>query len=137
MNAAVDLFSPRARIDRIRDAVHDAGYSLCLERPDLLLDFRRSSAGKRLRNAHVCVRRASAIAHVMANRQPRVYEDELILGNMTSKRVAANYYPEGASMHLLEDIARLDDRVVPIRLSLAEKAKLLRIAAATIRDSVL
>jgi len=137
MNAAVDLVSPWARIDRIRDAVHDAGYSLCLERPELLLDFRRSSAGKSRRDAHVCVRRATAIAYVMANRSPRVYEDELILGNMTSKRVAANYYPEGASMHLLEDIARLDDRVVPIRLSFAEKAKLLRIAAATLRDSVL
>jgi len=137
MNAAVELVAPWARIDRIRDAVHDAGYSLCLERPELLLDFRRSSAGKRLRDAHVCVRRASAIAHVMANRKPRVYEDELILGNMTSKRVAANYYPEGASMHLLEDIARLDQRVVPIRLSLGEKARLLRIASATLRDSVL
>ena len=137
MNAAAELVLPWARIDRIRDAVHEAGYSLCLERPELLLDFRRSPAGKRLRDAHVCVRRASAIAYVMATRTPRVYEDELILGNMTSKRVAANYYPEGASMHLLEDIARLDERVVPIRLSLAEKARLLRIAAATLRDSVL
>lgn len=136
MNALVDLDSPWARFGRIRDEIHDAGYSLCLERPELLLDFRRSPAGKRLRGAHVCVRRASAIAHVMANRKPRVYPDELIVGNMTSKRVAANYYPEGASINLVEDIVRLDDRVVPIRLSRAEKTRLMRIAAATLRDSV-
>ena len=137
MNAVADLISPWARIDRIRDAVHGAGYSLCLERPELLLDFRRSPLGKSLRDAHVCVRRATAIAHVMANRQPRVYDDELILGNMTSKRVAANYYPEGASLNIIEDIARLDDRVVPIRLSFSEKTRLVRIGAATLRDSVL
>jgi formate C-acetyltransferase len=137
MNAVADLVSPWARIDRIRDAVHEAGYSLCLERPELLLEFRRSPAGKSLRDAHVCVRRARSIAHVMANRKPRVYDDELIVGNMTSKRVAANYYPEGASLNIIEDIGRLDDRVVPIRLSLAEKARLVRIGAATLRDSVL
>ncbi|MFA5940653.1 MAG: pyruvate formate lyase family protein [Sinimarinibacterium sp.] len=136
MNVAVKLDQPRTRIERIRDAVHAAGYSLCLERPTLLLKFRKSRAGSRLRDAHVCVRRATAIAYVMAQRRPHLYDDELIVGNMSSKRVAANYYPEGASVNIVEDLTRMGRRAVPLKLSLGEKARLARIAAATFRDSV-
>jgi pyruvate formate-lyase/glycerol dehydratase family glycyl radical enzyme len=138
MNAVVELtrVAP-SRIERIRDAVHAAGHSLCLERPELLLAFRRSKEGRQLRDAHVCVRRASAIAFVMTQRQPRIYADELVLGNISSKRVAANFYPEGTSINILEDILRLEDRVVPLTLSLRERARLVYLALATSRDSVL
>lgn len=136
MNLAVKLDFPRTRIDRIRDAVHAAGYSLCLERPTLLLAFRKSPEGRQLRDAHVYLRRAGAIAYVMANRRPRVYDDELIVGNMSSKRVAANYYPEGSSVNIIEDIARMEQRAVPLKLSRSEKAQLLRIGATTFSDSV-
>lgn len=137
MTAYAPFVSPAPRIARLRDAVHAAGYSLCLERPRLLLQFRRTPEGRRLRGEHVCVRRASAIAHVLAQRQPRVYDDELVIGNMTSKRVAANYYPEGSSLNIVEDLFHLDDRVVPLRLDTREKAELAYLAAATARDSVL
>lgn len=137
MNAIVKFVSPAPRLDRIREAVHASGYSLCLERPRLLLQFRRSRAGRQLASEHVCVRRAAAIAHVLRRRQPRIYDDELVIGNMTSKRVAANYYPEGSSAHIIEDLFRLDERVVPLRLSTREKAELMAIATATSRDSVL
>lgn len=137
MNAIVDLNPGFIRIDRIRAAVHDAGHSLCLERPELLIKFSRSAEGRRLHSAHVCVRRASAIAYMLAHRQPRIYADELIMGNMSSKRVASNYYPEGTSINILEDITRLEDRVVPIKLSFTEKTRLVRIAALTLRESVL
>lgn len=137
MTAYAPFVSPAPRIARLREAVHAAGYSLCLERPRLLLEFRRSAEGRRLRREHVCVRRASAIAYVMAHRQPRIHADELVIGNTTSKRVAANYYPEGSSINILEDLFHLDERVVPLRLDAREKAELAYLAAATARDSVL
>lgn len=136
MSQVVETPLSSARIERIRDAIHGANYSLCLERPELLLAFRRSPEGRRLRRTHPTVRRAAAIAYVMANRAPRIHDDELIAGSMTAKRVAANYYPEGASIHLLEDFFRFKKRAVPLDLTRRERAKLLRIAALTSRDSV-
>lgn len=124
------------RIGRIRGAIHDAGYSMCLERPELLIKFRHSREGRHYRKEHPAVRRAAALAFVMANRGARVYDDELIAGGMTAKRVAANYYPEGASINMLEDLFRLKNRAVPIRLSRRERVKLVWIAARTVRDSV-
>lgn len=124
------------RISRIRDAVHGAGYSLCLERPKLLLEFAKTEEGRAIADAHVYVRRASTIAYVLAHRRPRIYADELIVGNMSSKRVAANYYPEGATINIIEDLPRLEQRAIPLRLSAAEKAQLVYIAASTFRDSV-
>src|SRR5690606_13873065 len=93
-------------------------------------------AGHRMRNAHVCLRRAHCIAYVMENRRPRIYEDELILGNISSKRVAANYYPEGASLNILEDLPHLDKRAIPLHLSGSEKVRLVRVALSTWRDGL-
>ena len=59
--------------------------------------------------------------------QPRIYEGELIIGNMTSKRIAANYYIEGGSINILEDIVRLGKRTIPLKLTGRETAELLRI----------
>jgi formate C-acetyltransferase len=136
MTVAVEFPSSLARIQAIRSAVHEAGYSICLERPELLWQYRRSKQGKQRRHDHVLVRRASEIAWIMAQRQPRIYADELIIGNMTSKRVAAHYYPEGTSFHILEDLHRLDDRVVPLQLTTREKARLAFLAAALSRESL-
>ena len=114
------------RAQRLKTALHEAGYSLCLERPRLLRKFYRSGQGK---GEHPQVRRAMALAYVMSQRQPRIYDDELVIGNVSSKRVAANYYPEGASINIVEDIWRLENRTVPLKLSLREKGELLSLAA--------
>ncbi len=135
MNVAVET-PTYARILRIRQAVLAAEYSLCLERPRLWLNFRQSPAAKKLRHAPIDLQRAQAIAWIMQHRQLRIYEDELILGNMTSHRVAANYYFEGTSINILEDLFRLDTRVMPLKLSWRERAQLLYLATRTLKDSV-
>ena len=112
------------RIDRIRAALSEAKYSICLERPALLDRFWSSPDGRRARHDHPFVRRAREIAFLCAQRTPRVYPDELIIGNMTSKRVAANYYPEGGSINILEDLLHLDRRRVPLHLTRSERARL-------------
>ena len=79
-------------------------YSICLERPELLEQFRKSPDGRKSKSAHPLVRRAMAIAFILSRRAPKIYNDELIIGNMTSRRVAGNYYPEGGSINILEDL---------------------------------
>lgn len=125
--AANDLIPPPgARALRLKAALHDAGYSICLERPRLLKAFRKSGAGK---GEHPLVQRALALAHVMKHRQPRLYDDELIIGNVSSKRVGANFYPEGTSVNIIEDLFKLQDRPIKLKLSRREQLELAALAA--------
>lgn len=127
---------PSERIERIRRVVLDTPKSICLERPTLLRGFERSPRGRAARREHPLVRRALALAHVMSHRRPRIWDDELILGNMTSKRIAANFYPEGGSVNIIEDLHRLDRRPNPYHLDLDERLRLLRLGLRGVTRSV-
>ena len=140
-HAEKDYFSasltvPTDRITAIREQLLYTKYSICLERPMLLAQFKRSQQGRRAASDHPLIRRAWAIAYVLSNRKPNIYENELIIGNMTSKRVAANYYPEGGSINILEDLFRLENRQIPLYLSTREKWNLAKIALTTSLSSV-
>lgn len=115
-------FEPSARIIGIKQALFDSEYSICFERPSLLEAFWNSSEFKK--EDHTLIQRAKALAYVFSHRKPVIYQDELISGNMTSKRIAANYYIEGASSSIVEDLFSLEDRAVPLKLSASEKIKL-------------
>jgi pyruvate formate-lyase/glycerol dehydratase family glycyl radical enzyme len=135
--AAEGFFPATARIAAIRKELLSAPYSICLERPKLMEAFRRSPEGKRSgREDHPLVNRALTLQHVFSHRKPRVYGGELIIGNMTSKRVAANYYIEGGSVNILEDLFRLGKRTVPLKLSVPETLELARIGVANSLRSV-
>lgn len=127
---------PSPRIAAIRQELLTSPCSLCLERPILLRRFQKSREGRAAKNDHPIVRRAKALAFVMANRTPRIYKDELIIGNMTSKRIAANYYPEGGSVNILEDLFRLEKRQIPITLTGREKINLVRVGRAGLFSSI-
>jgi len=131
-----EFFRPTKRIKSITKIMMDTPHSICLERPVLLNDFDKTPEGKRAKQAHLYIRRAKALAYLMANRAPRIYDDELIIGNMTSKRIAANYYPEGGSVNILEDIFRLEKRTTPLKLTFGEKLKLVRIGLGNLFKSI-
>ncbi|RJQ06879.1 MAG: hypothetical protein C4551_07530 [Bacillota bacterium] len=130
------LPEPTRRIARIRAELFATPYSVCLERPELLARFRKSAEGRQARREHPLTRRARALAFVFSHRRPRVYSDELIVGNMTSRRIAANYYPEGGSVNILEDIFRLEKRRIPLELSAREKWRLAAVGLGGILGSV-
>lgn len=130
------LSEPSERISRILSEVLSTPKSICLERPTLLERFERSLEGRECRGEHPLVRRAMALAYVMSNRRPRVFDDELIVGNMTSKRVAANYYPEGGSVNILEDLHRLESRHNAFQLETTERLELLRLGLRGVAGSV-
>ncbi len=130
------LTTPAARISAIREELLNTRYSICLERPQLLDQFKKSPEGRKAKSAHPLVRRAMAIAYILSHRSPKIYDNELIIGNMTSKRVAANYYPEGGSINILEDLFRLENRQIPIFLTPKEKMQLAGIGIKTGLTSV-
>ena len=128
--------TPSRRIAAIREELLSTRYSICLERPELLEKFKKSPQGRQAKSAHPLIRRAMAIAYILSNRMPKIYDHELIIGNMTSKRVAANYYPEGGSINIVEDLFRLENRQIPIYLTPMEKIRLAKIAIKTGLGSV-
>jgi len=132
----LSLTVPTMRIAAIRDELLNTRYSICLERPILLEKFKKSRQGRQAKTAHPLIRRAMAIAYILSYRLPKIYENELIIGNMTSKRVAGNYYPEGGSINILEDLFRLEKRQIPIYLTPREKIQLVGIGIKTSLTSV-
>lgn len=130
------LITPTQRIVSIREELLKTRYSICLERPALLEKFKKSPKGRKAKYAHPLIRRAMAIAYILSHRLPKIYDNELIIGNMTSKRVAANYYPEGGSINILEDLFRLENRQIPIHLTTREKIQLAVIGIKTGLTSV-
>ncbi len=136
VDEAAAFGNPSERIAGIKADLFATPYSICLERPRLLSRFNRSPKGRQAKIEHPLVRRALAIAYLMSRRHPKIYDGELIIGNMTSKRVAANYYPEGASANILEDIFRLEKRRIPLKLSFKEKIDLVKIGFTGVWTSV-
>lgn len=136
LEQAEALFEPSARVARIRAQVMATPASICLERPSLMREFRRSGQGRAAARRHALLGRASALAHVYRSRRPRIYDDELIVGNMSSKRVAANFYAEGGSIGVLEDIWDLEDRPVPLVMSRKEKLRMLGLTVDAARYNV-
>ncbi|MCP3985628.1 MAG: hypothetical protein GY723_14655, partial [bacterium] len=123
------------RIARLKSALNGEPYSICLERPELLhAAIKQRGIDQK---QHSLLIRAEKIAHILEHRKPRIYDDELIIGNMSSKRIAANFYPEGASYNVVEDIFNLANRAVPLELDAAEKWRLLKMSAFSLRESVL
>jgi pyruvate formate-lyase/glycerol dehydratase family glycyl radical enzyme len=130
------LSEPSARIRRIRADLLATPNSICLERPTLLAEFAKTPAGKRIKKEHPFVRRAGAIAYILSNRTPHIYRDELIIGNMSSKRIGGNYYPEGGSLNILLDMLWLKKKQSPISLSKRETIRMALIGAKTFATSV-
>ena len=127
---------PPARIASIRDAVLHTPASICLERPSLLRRFSLSREGRMARRDHPLVKRARVLRFLLSHRKPRIYPDELIIGNMTSKRIAANFYPEGGSLNIFEDLFRMERRQSPLTLSFGEKVRLAGFCAESLGRSI-
>jgi pyruvate-formate lyase len=136
LDTTSDLTRPSDRVAAIRKTLLDSRYSICLERPRLLQEFRSSAEGRGARADHPLVRRATALAYLFSHRRPNVYPDELIIGNMTSKRVAANYYIEGGSVNILEDVLRLEKKATVIEMSPRERLSLVAVGLRNLFRSI-
>ena len=72
------------------------------------------------------IQKAEALAYILDRKTVRIYEDELIVGTTTSKRVAGPIFPELHGLPVMEDLFSFSDRNVnPLKIHKHEKAKLL------------
>lgn len=113
------------RITRLRAAVQGAAPGICAERALLWTAYHRE--GKN-RNKHPVIKMAEALREVLLNKTVRIYPDELIVGNFTSKRVGGSLYPELHGVPVMIDLFRFNTRKTnPLEISRSERAALLKI----------
>ncbi len=136
LETAGDLKQPTERIASIRKKLLGTRYSICLERPRLMREFMKTCEGRAARDEHPLVRRARLLRYMMSHRKPRVYPDELIIGNMTSKRIASNYYYEGGSVNILEDVLRFEKKATVIEMDPRERVSLVGIGLQNLFKSI-
>jgi formate C-acetyltransferase len=79
------------RVARLQAALHSATPTICPERALLYTEAFRRWAGP---NEHVPLRKAAALAGVLAGKTVRIFPDELLVGNFTSHRVGGLIAPE-------------------------------------------
>ncbi|MDD3946919.1 MAG: pyruvate formate lyase family protein [Clostridia bacterium] len=78
------------RVLRVRDAIRSSKRALCIEVSMLKTKFYRKNGFKKPVHLH----RAERLAYVLKNKTVKVYPDELLAGNFTSKRVAGQVWEE-------------------------------------------
>ncbi len=111
------------RFQRIKRELLAAPVYLCPERALLVTEFFRRHDDP---SDPVAVRMAKALRHILANKSVRIYPDELIVGNMGSRRVSAITQPELAGVFMSEDLLWIGRRkTTPLRISWPDRLRLL------------
>ncbi|MEW6364399.1 MAG: glycyl-radical enzyme activating protein [Acidobacteriota bacterium] len=107
------------RVWRLRRVVQSTPPAVCLERARLVT---RYFVERKNRRKPVIVQKAEALRHVLRNRSAKIYDDELLVGNFSSKRVGGGLFPELHGVTFLEDLLSIEKRPVnPLRMEAAEK----------------
>lgn len=111
------------RFRRIRDELISTPVCLCPERALLVTEyFRRHDDPSR----PVAVRKAGALRYILSRKSVHIYPDELIVGNVGSKRISAIIQPELAGLFMSEDLLWIDRRkTTPLRMPWHDRLRLL------------
>ncbi|MCP4690898.1 MAG: formate acetyltransferase, partial [Desulfobacterales bacterium] len=113
------------RIARLKRSVREFKPGLCTERAVLWTRYFKRSKN---RENPMCIRIAEALDEVLMKKTIRIYPDELIVGNFTSKRVGGQIQPELIGTAVMEDIFKFPRRKTsPLQISARETARLLGI----------
>ena len=117
------LLSPR--LLRLKKAVQEFKPGICTERALIWTRYFKDSKNK---NKPACIRIAEAFQNVLLEKTVRIYPDELIVGNFTSKRVGGEILPELLGVPVMEDIFKFSRRKTsPLQISAKETLQLLSI----------
>ncbi len=111
------------RFRRIKRELLDTPVCLCTERALLVTEFFKRYDDP---SDPMPVRMAKALRHILANKSARIYPDELIVGNMGSRRISAITQPELAGVFMSEDLLWIGRRkTTPLRISWPDRLRLL------------
>jgi pyruvate formate-lyase/glycerol dehydratase family glycyl radical enzyme len=111
------------RFRRIKEELLSTPVYLCPERALLVTEYFRKHDDRSL---PVSVRRARALRYILSNKSVHIYPDELIVGNVGSKRISAITQPELAGLFMSEDLLWIQRRrTTPLRISWRDRLRLI------------
>ena len=113
---------PSERAQKLKRAVQAQTNAACIERPMLWTEYFRNK--QHLRQP-VNQQIAEAVRYVLNQKSIRIYDDELIVGNFTRKRVAGFCYPELTGISAMAEVFGMPKRQLnPLQISLKDRFKL-------------
>jgi pyruvate formate-lyase/glycerol dehydratase family glycyl radical enzyme len=113
------------RIDALKEAVQGAKPGVCTERAMI---WTRYFKNKENRKKSPTIQIAEALTEVLKNKSIRIYPDELIVGNYSSKRVGGAIYPELHGVPVITEAHTFAKRKTnPLEMSNVELRQLLSI----------
>ncbi len=111
------------RLNRLKEKVLNYPPSICSERAVLVTQYFKN---KENRKKPMAIQKAEALGYILDQKTVRIYEDELIVGTTTAKRVAGPIFPELHGLPVMEDLFKFSGRDVnPLKIHKTEKTKLL------------
>ncbi|MFQ5865271.1 MAG: pyruvate formate lyase family protein [bacterium] len=113
------------RIQNLKSAVQNSKHGICMERAVMWTAYFKN---RKNRKKPPVIQIAEALRDVLLKKSIKIYPDELIVGNFSSKRVGGSIYPELHGIPVLEDLFRFSSRETnPLQISKYEIWQLLRI----------
>ncbi|TET16287.1 MAG: formate acetyltransferase, partial [Dehalococcoidia bacterium] len=111
------------RFKRIKQELFSTPVCLCPERAYLITDYFKRHDD---RSEPMVIRKAKALRHLLRHKSVRIYPDELIAGNMGSKRISALIQPELSGVFMGSDLLWIGRRkTTPLRIAWRDRLKLL------------
>jgi formate C-acetyltransferase len=103
------------RVWRLRSEVQAAAPQVCAERALLVTKYFRRKTN---RNKPTAVAKAEALSKVLTEKTATIYDDELLVGCFSSKRVGGSIFPELHGVAMLEDLLAFKGRGVnPLKIT--------------------
>jgi formate C-acetyltransferase len=110
------------RVWRLRSAVNSCQPAVCAERAMLVTSYFKE---RRNRRKPVVVQKGEALRRVLGRRQTTIYDDELLVGCYSSKRVGGSVLPELHGVAMMEDLLAFGSRQInPLKIGAAERRTL-------------
>ena len=114
---------PTDRFARIRETLLTEPVHLCPERALLVTEFFRKLDDPK---EPMVIRKAKALRHVLKNKSARVFAEELIAGNVGSRRKSAIIQPELSGTIMSEELLWMDRRrTTPHLISWPDRLRLI------------
>jgi formate C-acetyltransferase len=111
------------RFRRIKEELLSTPVYLCPERALLVTEYFRKHDDQSL---PMSVRKARALRYILSNKSVHIYLDELIVGNVGSKRISAITQPELAGLFMSEDLLWIGRRkTTPLKISWPDRLRLI------------
>jgi len=108
------------RVKKVQKEIRESARSLCIESALLKTKYYKKNGFKKPLHIH----RAECLAYILSHKKIKIYDNELLVGNFTSKRVAGQLWPEYYGALYILFLYRINrQKPVPFKCSLKERLK--------------